>query len=259
MNKYITTLNTIITECGIEKENINQNQYEMKEENDDIINTYHQIMNEIDEIKKLQKKQSFARKKKFKKISILQLTIEIRSKKQHLEQLIDSFRLQLFEQQNDNALNLLKSIENEMKILNDEEMKEKKKKHFKRNKSFHIKGLEQYNMNEIVDESDDKRLISIKQNDNQINQKMDTIEQNVNIIKEITHSIHSKIDDQEDKIISTKEKMISNVNKIDTQQQKLRNIILSLHKPCNCCVTILLLCCIFGLFSIAASLLYTWI
>ena len=249
MNTLRKSLESIINKCGMSNE--------MIEEKNEEENEYQQIKEMINEIHQLKNQRKYEKKKK-NEIKVISLNIEIKSK---IQQLYDYYNnLQLHFIQNNNSSSLFQLIQNEMKQFENEENKEKKKNNkIKRNKTFHIDGLEEYNMNEIPNDINDKRIDSIQQNDNQINEKLNIIEDNIKSIKILSQNINSQLDDQEIKLLSTDQKISNNMNTIDSQQLRFRNIILKLNTPHNCCVTFLLICCIFGLFSITASILYSHI
>ena len=253
MNSLINTLESIVNKCGISTDSIVNE--EIKERNQNKLETIKKKINEITQLKNEKKRE----KKKKNAIRVIQLTIEIKSKKQELYDYYHQLQRYFIEESNELNSQTLSLIENEMKQFEMNEKKEKKTNKLKRNKTFHIKGLEEYNMNEIPNDTHDNRIEMIQMNDNEINQKLNIVEDNVKTIKLMSENINSQLDDQEMKIQLTQQDIKKNIDKIDNQQQRFRDIILKLNSPHNCCVTFVLICCIIGLFGIIASILYSLI
>lgn len=251
MKTLSNTLQTIINDCGLEYEENKEKKIISSEDE----NKYKEIHQMINEIKKLQNERNKEKKKK-NSIRIVYLHTEIKTKKEKLYQFYNQVKLYFIQHLNSNNSSIFQKIENEMKQFEENEKEEKKQQRIKRNKTFHIKGLEEYNMNQIPNETEDKRIEMIQMNDNKITSQLNIIEDNVKTIQLLTQNITSQLDDQEVKIELTQEKISKNITTIDSQQQRLRDMLSKFHSPHNCCVILLLLCCIIGFFSVIASILY---
>ena len=117
-----------------------------------------------------------------------------------------------------------------------------------------VNGLDKYKVDELPDIEDDERFGQIRENDKEIDAKLDVIADGVKGLKETAKDIGGKIDVQKEKL-DTLESKVDNVNdRLDETNAKMRGILEKVKGPDKMIMSVMMCCLILGVISIIAML-----
>lgn len=117
-----------------------------------------------------------------------------------------------------------------------------------------VNGLDKYKVDELPDIEDDERFKILKENDKEIDRKLDILADGVKDVKNIAKDIGGKIDTQHEKL-DTLEDKVDHVNeRLDATNAKLKGLLEKVRGPDKMILTVMIICIIIGVVSLLAML-----
>ncbi|ELP95055.1 syntaxin-73, putative [Entamoeba invadens IP1] len=117
-----------------------------------------------------------------------------------------------------------------------------------------VNGLDKYKTDELPDIEDDERFKQMKENDKEIDEKLDKIAEGVKDVKNIAKNINEKIDVQKDKLDTLEDKVDNANERLDLTNEKIKGVLAKVRGPDKMLLTIMGVCLFIGVGSIIAMI-----
>ncbi|EKE39706.1 hypothetical protein ENUP19_0216G0050 [Entamoeba nuttalli] len=117
-----------------------------------------------------------------------------------------------------------------------------------------VNGLDKYKVDELPDIEDDERFKILKENDKEIDAKLDILAQGVKDVKNVAQEIGGKIDVQKEKLDVLEDKVDHVNDRLDATNAKLKGLLEKVRGPDKMLMTIMMICLLLGVVSIIAMI-----